>query len=113
MRKDYINYNGKQYRVECNWNALIAYLESVGKNTMADLAKIDQIPPSDLTPLMAACVNEGERMDGHDCNLSAKEIGENVTTEEILDFFKVYAAQTCSLAKKKSEKTETEKPTMP
>jgi len=112
MSKDYIDYNGKRLRVECNWNALIAYLESVGKNTMADLAKIDHIPPSDLTPLMAACVNEGERMDGHESKLTAIEIGENVTTEEILDFFNIYAAQTTSLAKKKTKKVE-EKPPIP
>ena len=54
MKKDYIEIAGKRYRVESNWNALTAFLEAVGRNTLEELSKIDSIKPTELTAMMAA-----------------------------------------------------------
>ena len=70
MKKDYIEIAGKRYRVESNWNALTAFLDAVGRNTLDELSKIDAIRPSELTALMAACIAEGERLDGRGSVLS-------------------------------------------
>ena len=103
MKKDYINIGGKEYRVEANWNALMAFLESVGRNTLDELSKIGDIRPSELTALMAACIAEGERLDGRDGAPSALELGALVTPAKVREFLTIYAIQS-------SPKVEVEEP---
>lgn len=75
MAKDYIEYSGKRYRVECNFNAITEFLEATGKDTFDGLAGIAHLKPSDLAPLMAASINEGERIEGRECKLTGKDVG--------------------------------------
>ena len=54
MRKDYIIIDGKKVRVEANWNALTAFLDATGRNTMDGLSDLAVMKPTDIAPLMAA-----------------------------------------------------------
>ena len=74
MKKDYIVIGGKQYRVEVNWNALTAFLKEVGRDTIEELASFTTIHPSEVTALMAACIAEGERLDGKSAVITPADV---------------------------------------
>lgn len=94
MRKDYIIIDGKKVRVEANWNALTAFLDATGRNTMDGLSDLAVMKPTDIAPLMAACANEGERLDGREASYTGQQIGELCGMTEIAQFIAVYAGQT-------------------
>ena len=93
MEKEYIEIAGKRYRVECNWNALTSYLAQVGRDTIEELSKIQAIRPSELTTLMAACIAEGERLDGKGETPAPIELGALITPEDVKVFFDIYIRQ--------------------
>ena len=93
MKKDYIEIAGKRYRVESNWNALTAFLDAVGRDTLDELSRINTIRPSELTALMTACIEEGERLDGRDGAPSAKELGAIITPDDVREFLTIYVRQ--------------------
>ena len=90
MKKDYIEINGKRFRVESNWNALTSFLDAVGRDTLDELSRINTIRPSELTALMAACIEEGERLDGRDGAPSAKDLGAIITPDDVREFLTIY-----------------------
>ena len=93
MKKDYIEIAGKRYRVESNWNALTAFLDAVGRDTLDELSRINTIRPSELTALIAACIEEGERLDGRDGAPSAKDLGAIITPDDVREFLTIYVRQ--------------------
>ncbi len=93
MKKDYIEIAGKRYRVESNWNALTAFLEAVGRNTLEELSKIDSIKPTELTAMMAACIAEGQRLDGSKDVPSAMDLGAVITPDDVRTFLDIYVRQ--------------------
>ena len=93
MKKDYIEIAGKRYRVESNWNALTSFLDVVGRNTLEELSRVDSIRPTELTALMAACIAEGERLDGRDGAPSALDLGAVVTPKKVREFLDIYIRQ--------------------
>ena len=93
MEKDYIEIAGRRYRVESNWNALTAYLAAVGRDTIDELSKIQGIKPSELTALMAACIAEGERLEGRGDTPSAVDLGAMITPDDVRIFFDIYIRQ--------------------
>lgn len=90
MNKMYTTIAGAQHRVEANWNAITSYLASRGKDSLQGLSDISTLQPTEIPYLMAACVNEGERLDGHDCDLTAEWIGENCGMVEVSEFITVF-----------------------
>lgn len=94
MNKDYIVIDGKEVRVEVNWNALTAFLDATGRNTMDGLSDLAVMKPTDIAPLMAACVNEGERLDGREASYTGLQIGELCGMTEMAQFISIYAGQT-------------------
>jgi hypothetical protein len=111
MKKDYITIAGKRYRVESNWNALTAFLDAVGRNTLDELSRIDTIRPSELTAMMAACIAEGERMDGRDGAPSALDLGAVITPDDVREFLDIYVRQSSpqlEADEPKKEERETE-----
>lgn len=92
--KDYIDIGGKKVRVEANWNALTAFLSDTGRNTMEGLSDLASMKPSDIAPMMAACINEGERLDGRDSVYTGQRIGEICGMTEMAQFLTIYAKQT-------------------
>ncbi len=110
-KKDYIEIAGQRYRVESNWNALTDFLETVGRNTLDELSKIDTIRPTELTALMAACIAEGERLDGRDKVPSAKDLGAIITPDDVRNFLDIYVRQSnpqLNQEEPKKEERETE-----
>ena len=93
MKKDYIAIGGKDYRVEVNWNALAAFLASVGRDTIDELANFSTIRPSEITALIAACIVEGERLDGRDCHVSALDLGAVISPKDVAAFMDIYVRQ--------------------
>ena len=93
MKKDYIEIAGRRLRVESNWNALTAFLDAVGRNTLDELSKIDSIRPSELTALMAACIEEGERLDGRGGAPTALDLGAVITPDDVRRFLEIYVRQ--------------------
>lgn len=93
MTADYIEIDGRKYRVEANWNAMVAFLAATGRDTWDGLVSFDHVLPSDLAPLAAACINEGERIDGHECHFSAEDIGALLSVRLVSDFLPIYTRQ--------------------
>ena len=93
MKKDYIEIAGKRYRVESNWNALTSFLEAVNRDTIEELSKINSFKPSELTALMAACIAEGQRLDGCKDVPTAKDLGAVIKPDDVREFLEIYARQ--------------------
>ena len=111
MKKDYIEISGRRFRVEANWNALTSFLDAVGRDTLDELSRINTIRPSELTALMAACIEEGERLDGRDGAPSAKELGAIITPDDVREFLTIYVRQSnpkTGAEESKKEERETE-----
>ena len=90
---DYLVFNGKKVRVEANWNAIVAFLSARGQDTMEALSQFGKLAPSDMASLLAACINEGERLDGRSANYTAEDIGELCNLETISEFMDIYVRQ--------------------
>ena len=93
MEKSFITIGGKEYRVEVNWNALTKFLEAVGRDTLEGLSDIASMKPSDIAPLMAAAINEGERLEGKQSNLTGESLGEIIRPSHVGKFMDIYIAQ--------------------
>ena len=109
MKKDYIEIAGKRYRVESNWNALTAFLEAVGRNTLDELSQINNFRPSELTALMAACIAEGQRLDGNKDIPTALDLGAVIVPDDVRRFLDIYVRQSNpQLDQEESKKEERE-----
>lgn len=93
MEKFFINIGGKEYRVEVNWNALSAFLKAVGRDTLEGLSDIASMKPSDIAPLMAAAINEGERLEGRESHLTGESLGEVIRPIHVGKFMEIYIQQ--------------------
>lgn len=105
--KDFINIGGNTYRVEVNWNAISEYLVFVGRDDIQALANFGQLKPSDLTALLAASINEGERLEGNDVHFTPQELGEKCDFAVIGEFLQIYIRQ--SSPKGQDEETDGKK----
>lgn len=94
MNKQFITIQGKAYRVEANWRALTSYLAGKGKDTLDGLSDLANLSPTSLAPLMAACLTEGEQLEGHNVSFTADWVAENCSMPEISAFIAIYIAQT-------------------
>jgi len=94
MSADYIVIAGQRYRVEVNWNAIVAFLEDRGTDRLDALAELGKISVKDIAPLMAACIREGERLDGRECTLTALELGALPGFMDVIPMFlRIYGRQ--------------------
>ena len=105
-KKDIISINGTEYRVEVNWNALAAFLAAVGRDTIEDLAGFSTIRPSEITALMAACIVEGERLEGRKCALTGLDLGAVITPEDVASFMEIYVRQSAPRMEVENPKKE-------
>ena len=111
MNKDFMNLGGKTVRVEVNWNALSAFLQFIGEDSYDGLANVGAMRPSQAPALMAAAINEGERLEGRESNLSPLDVGAVIRPKDVEDFMQIYVRQSAAQveavpAKKKDEETE-------
>ena len=107
MEKSFITINGQEYRVEVNWNALSNFLKAVGRDTLEGLSDIASMRPSDIAPLMAAAINEGERLEGRESHLTGESLGEVIRPSHVGKFMDIYIQQ--SRAQVEAEETAKKK----
>lgn len=93
MAKAFINIGGNDLRVEVNWNTIASFLQMKGEDTFNDLAEITNLKPSDIAPMMAAAINEGERLEGRKANYTPEEIGALSSVATVAEFVKVFHGQ--------------------
>ncbi len=86
--------DGRTFRVEVNWNAIVAFLEASGRDDVRELANFASLKPSDIAGLLAAGINEGARLEGETVNFTASEIGALVDFKIIADFIGIFTRQT-------------------
>lgn len=106
MKKDYILIDGKEVRVEANWNALTSFLAATGRNTLDGLSDLATMRPADIAPLMAACINEGERLEGREAGYTGLQIGELCGMSEMAQLIAIYADQTSPKLPSETKKKE-------
>ena len=90
MAGNKLNIGGVDYDVACNMNALMDFLEESGSDDFSAFANIGKLKPTDMLPLMAACIREGERLAGRECNISAKEIGAVADFSILTQFMEIF-----------------------
>ena len=106
MDKRYITVAGTQVRVEANWKAITDFLRSVGRDTLQGISDLAALPPSDMAPLMAACLNEGERLDGREATFTGAWIEENCGLAEVSAFITEFLYQITPKLPKAEEKKD-------
>lgn len=104
MEKRYLTVCGTQVRVEANWKAITSFLTSVGRNTLQGITDLANISPTDMAPLMAACLNEGERLDGREAQFTGEWIEENCGFAEVSAFMVEFLHQTTPKLPQSEEK---------
>ena len=104
MDKRTITVAGAQVRVEANWKAITSFLSSMGRNSLQGITDLATLPPTDMAPLMAACLNEGERLDGRDAQFTGEWIEENCGLAEVSAFVVEFLHQTSPKLPKTEEK---------
>ena len=85
--------DGQTFRVEFNWNALIAFLDSTGRDDVSSLAGLATTKPSEFAGLLAAGINEGLRLEGSDERLTPEEVGALADLSTMTDFIAIFTRQ--------------------
>ena len=93
MPKATMTLGGREVRVEINWNTLAAFLADVGRDTLEGLSTISVLKPSEIPALMAAAINEGERLEGRESNLKAVDVGALIKPSDVTAFLNIYVEQ--------------------
>ena len=106
MPKDFLKIGGKEYRVEVNWNTLSEFLQSIGDDTYDGLANVGSMKPSQAPALIAAAINEGERLEGRETHLSPKDVGAMIRPKDVEAFMKVYVRQSAAQIAEEEPKKE-------
>jgi hypothetical protein len=85
--------DGRTFRVELNWNAIVDFLASSGRDDMRELSNLDNLKPSDLAGLLAAGINEGKRLEGDTERMTAEDVGALSNAQTITEFIRIFTDQ--------------------
>ena len=96
MPKATMTLGGREVRVEINWNTLAAFLADVGRDTLEGLSTISVLKPSEIPALMAAAINEGERLEGRESHLSPLDVGAIIRPKDVEAFMQIYVRQSAA-----------------
>lgn len=105
MEKDYMDVAGQHVRVEVNWNALTEYLNKTGRDSFEDLNSLAP-KPSEVQILMECAICEGERLEGRESSITAKDIGQSRGFALISEFLGIYHRQVLGQEEDVSKKKE-------
>lgn len=89
----YVTIGRNRFRVEFNWNAIMAFLVESGHDTMEGLSALRNLKPSEITALAVAGIAEGERIDGREFALTKEDLGREMTPDTALEIIEIYVAQ--------------------
>ena len=84
MTKDYIVIEGKRYRVEVNWNAMLDFAEKRGLTNIGELMDLNEIANDNVADLCAAGIRE--------CAITGKEVAEKIVPREMMRFVGIYVS---------------------
>ena len=73
--------DGRAYRVEVNWNALVAFLEASNRDDVRELSNLASLKPSDLAGLLAE-------------SITAEEVGSMAGFDTMAEFITIFTKQT-------------------
>lgn len=109
MPKDFMTIGGRKVRVEVNWNSLASFLAFIGEDTYEGLANIGKMKPSQAPALMAAAINEGERLEGRESNLSPLDVGAIIRPADVEAFMNIYVRQSAAQVEVETDAKKKEK----
>lgn len=109
MKKNYINIDDKNYRVEINWNAIADFSEMTGITNLAEFDNLQTLTPRQILTLLVACVREGERQDGRVLEMDEKTFGGIMRPQHIGQFAAIYQSQVAVNIPSDEEKVEKKK----
>lgn len=104
---DRLTIAGKSYRVECNFNAILAYMDLHGEKDMSFLA--GELGLREWLDLMTAAINEGERLDGKEHSHTSEEFGACLMLDMagvIQQFIMIFGKQNAVAEETSSKKKE-------
>lgn len=103
MKFDSIEINGKDYRIEFNWNTVCNFIERENK-TLADLEKLNEMTPKQITSLLYSGMLEGCRMEGVSFPFSLDDFGAALSVTDIADILNIYRRHTSVQSRVKAKK---------
>lgn len=92
MKKDTVEINGTDYRIEFNWNAVSNFLEDEGIE-VEDLDKMGKLKPSQITKLIFHGIKEGARLQGKELPFTPLDLGAALNVQSIADILTIYRRQ--------------------
>lgn len=80
--KDFCEINGREYRVEFNFNAIgdFCAIKGVG---LEIFEKFGELGINDFILLFHCGIVEGERLEGRDCELTLRDLGAALTADDL------------------------------
>lgn len=96
MEKSFITIAGVRYRVEVNWNALMAFITATGKDSLDELTRLSDMKATDVAPLMRAAIAEGERLEGREFTMTALDLGAVIRPAHVRQFMDIYIVQSAA-----------------
>lgn len=101
---DYLEIDGKNLRVECNFNAICDFMEKRG---LKDLDFLNgSMGLQDWLVMMIASIKEGERMEGREASFSLLDLGArpvNDISKLLGKFIEIFAKQNASSSDSKKK----------
>lgn len=95
MQNDYIEIEGKDYRIEFNWNTISKFLTMSGRQ-LTDAEKISSLPAEDITLFIHCAMVEGCRLDGGKFPFTVDEVGGMMDIADIPVLFAIFSDQMSS-----------------
>ena len=92
MIADYVEIDGKDYRIEWNWNTVTNFLQTSGRE-LADIDRIAGMNPEDITRFIHCALVEGSRLDGVEFPFTAEEVGGMMEVQDIPVALGIYQQQ--------------------
>ncbi len=91
--KEYIELEGKKYRIEFNWNTITEFCELKNISDLSALDSLKNLSAGDLRLFIHCALKEGERMDGKEFNITALELGGILKFHDIQRLMLVFKKQ--------------------
>lgn len=79
---DCVEIDGKEYRIEYNFNAIAEFLEMTGRS-LGDLTDLGEISAKEMLTLIWCGISEGERLEGRKMEIGRDELGAVIGPEDI------------------------------
>lgn len=106
---DTITIKERKLPVEANWRAITAYLKSVGRDSLDAVSDVISLSPSVIGGLMAACINEGLRIEGKGERVSADLLDDLRPVDAVKaanEFVRIYLEQSAPNLPEEPKKEE-------